>query len=215
MVQPDRDRGSVCTRASRARAILRLRRPIQWIRQELEWGATTRRSICGITVGVLSLDRLVTPEAQDLAFEKVSMTLNLMAECDPRRLSASQRLLRGIQIRAQHGAGYRPASNICILSVDSVLDRSPGAIAGDIVHETMHARFAAAGLISFLSADLLPRMEAACSREQIAFVRRLPDKAYDRKQQCIDFLESELKKQWWTPDEQQRRYDEWRRNRNF
>jgi hypothetical protein len=80
---PDRDRDSVCTRALRARAILRLRRSIQWIRQELKWGATTRRSICGITVGVLPFDRFVTPEAQDLTFEKILMSVNLIAEGDP------------------------------------------------------------------------------------------------------------------------------------
>ncbi len=155
------------------------------------------------------------PEAQDIAFDKVSMSLKLMAECDPQRLAASRRLLRGIQIRAQHRPGYRYATNICVLSADSVLDRSPGAIAGDIVHETMHARFAAAGVISLLASDLLPREEAACSREQIAFARRLPDQIYDRKQIYIAFLESELKKQWWTPEEQSRRYKEWREDRNY
>ena len=103
----DRWRSRFCTRASCALAVLRLRWPMQWVRQELERGATTQRNIRGITVGVLPLDRLVTPEAQDIAFEKLSMSLNLMAECDPQRLAASRRLLRGIQIRAQHRPGYR------------------------------------------------------------------------------------------------------------
>ena len=141
------------------------------------------------------------------------MGLNLIADSDPRRLSASRRLLRGILIRPQHGPGYRPASNICILSTDGVLDRSHGALASDVVHETMHARFAAASLISFLSPHLLPRMEESCVLEQIAFARQLPDEIFDRKQQHIEFLEAEFKKQWWTSEEQERRYREWRESR--
>ena len=142
------------------------------------------------------------------------MGLNLIAAYDPRRLSESQRLLRGILIRAQNCSGYRPASNICVLSVDGVLDRSHGALASDVVHETTHARFAAAGLISFLSPHLLQRMEEDCVHQQIAFARSMPDTIFDRKQQHIDFLEAELEKQWWTPEEQARRYQEWRAGRN-
>lgn len=201
------------SRAARARWLLRLWRPLQWARQELEWTASTQRTIRGITVGILPLDRLVTPEAEELAFEKVSMGLDLIIAHDSRRLSASRRLLRGILIRPGHGPGYRPASNICALSTDAVLDRSHGSLASDLIHETMHARFAEAGLISFLSPELLQRMEEGCVREQIAFARRVPDDIFTRKQQHIEFLEAELKKQWWTPQEQQRRYGEWRARR--
>lgn len=202
------------SRAWCARWLLRLKRPLQWANQELEWGATTRRDICGIAVGILPLDRLATPEAQDLAFTKVSMGFGLIAAHDPRRLSATRRLLRGILIRPQPTAGYRPASNICILSTDSVLDRSHGMLASAVIHETMHARFAEAGLIPFLSSPaLLPRMEEGCVREQIAFARRVPEEIFDRKRQHIEFLESELKEQWWTREEQNRRYREWREGR--
>jgi hypothetical protein len=209
----DPERRSICSRASCARASLRLRHHMQWVRQELEWWATTRRTICGITVGLLPWDRLATPEAQELAFKKVAMGFDLISAYEPRRLSASRRLLRCILIRAQHGPGYRPTSNLWVLSADSVLDRSHGVLAGQVIHETMHARFAEAGLVSFLLPRSVQRMEEGCVREEIAFARCVPKEIYVNRTGYIEFLEAELKKQWWTPEEQARRYKEWREHR--
>lgn len=182
-----RDRAPVLA----ARTWRRLTHPLEWALQELDWAAADKRTVSGFRIGVLAIGRFHVPENHALAFSKVEAGIALIKIWDPTRYHRIRGLLRGILVRPYPSPRYRVASNICVLPDVSVLDRSPGVIAGDIVHEAVHARFARAGLVAF-AGEASFRMEERCILEGMAFAQRVPDSVYLRKQRYIDFLTTEL-----------------------
>lgn len=178
-------------RAPSARTWRRMMHPLEWALQELDWAAADKRTVLGFRIGVLAIGRFQVAENRALAFSKVEAGIALIKTWEPARYHRIQHLLRGILVRPYPCPTYRVSSNICVLPDLSVLDRSPGVIAGDIVHEAVHARFARAGLIAF-AGDESSRMEERCILEDMAFAQRVPDSVYLRKQHYIDFLTTEL-----------------------
>lgn len=120
----------------------------------------------GVPVGV---DRALGDSA--LASAKVAEALTLIARVEPRRLARFRRDVAFIVV-SHRPTMFSALSSTCFLDFELVARSTAGSIALALVHEAVHARFAAAGVLPHAPADVA-RQEVRCSREELAFLARL------------------------------------------
>ena len=125
------------------------------------------RRVDGLWIGVL--------EKSDLPLLKpVEDALTLIEMHDPLRYRRILCDLKGIWVVPLPGAlgSYNGRRKLCSLSQSFVGSSSTEAIASTIVHEATHARLRRRSI--GYDEDLRGRVERACMRQELAFVRRLP-----------------------------------------
>ena len=147
-----------------------LRRPIAMVlhgpRHSLARLRCAWRRDTDIPVGV---DRAISDSA--LAFAKVAEALDLITRVDPRRGKRLRRDIAAVVV-SRRPTAFSILNSTCYLDSAVVAHRSAGSIALALVHEAVHARFTAAGIIPHTAADL-SRQEVRCAREELAFLARL------------------------------------------
>lgn len=111
-------------------------------------------------------------------FGKVASALDVIGECDPRRLVRLRRDLKRVVIADGPGnrASYLLHSGTCFIQLSHVINRSSAMIAVSIVHEAVHRRLENAGIRYW--PDLQKRIERRCILEEISFVNRFPRATY-------------------------------------
>ena len=119
---------------------------------------------------------------------RVIAALELIKSVEPRRY---RRLLRNItRIAVVQGKlqGYSEPLGVCWLS-DKIMRRWSDAItAAIIVHAATQARFASAGISAWGQAEA--RVRAQGIRDQVAFLKRLPEGWYPDRWAYIHWLEA-------------------------
>jgi hypothetical protein len=138
----------------------------------LVWKLSRHTSISGIDVAAFLVNRA---EAKAL-FEKIEAALQLIEQCDPRRMAYLRRDVKRILVwgSLDYNGTWRQADAMCELSIEFV--RSPkttaAILAATLVHEAMHARLMRWGF--GYSEPMRVRIEAMCIKASISFARRLP-----------------------------------------
>jgi hypothetical protein len=122
----------------------------------------------------------------DTVFSSVDVALNTLKKFDRRRLGVAQQHLRRIVVAAQSTNAYWRHAHACVLSDTKLPEQPPVWTASVIVHEAVHARLYRCG-IEPRDPTMRARIEALCVKEQIRFLKRIPD-----SEAMIDHLRSEL-----------------------
>lgn len=130
-------------------------------------------AILGITVAI---DHGTT-EGRAICLREIEAALRLIHDCDPRRFRRIKKDIDGIFVYKATGAlgCFHASIRLVTLRFDYIVSpsNSTAEIASTLVHEGTHARLDALGF------DYTPerraRIEAICTRSEIAFARRLPD----------------------------------------
>ncbi len=180
--------------------------------------AARPHSIRGFSVHIPERDRMRDKAALESTLAKVDDAINDIRRFDPTRYARMLDLCTCIIVLPVRSAMYWEETNVCVLSMDVILEYSPGLTACDIVHEFTHAKLARAGFLAAFRRDLLSRMERLCTEEEIAFLRKTPDELYATKQKYIASLRESLSEAWWTTENRQtnnRLWQEWRRQRGY
>ena len=140
----------------------------QWLFRKAE-----RRELVGLSVGVL------WPPAEDasVVWLKVEQALTILAQNDRRRFDRLRSDADGILVFGTVGALAYWVQGARLIVIQwtyaAAADTSPAALASILVHEGAHAWLDRLGF--GWQEDRRKRIEAICSRSQIAFARRLPD----------------------------------------
>ena len=124
------------------------------------------RRQAGIPVGV---DRALGDSAP--TFANVADALDLIVRVEPRRGARLRRDIAAVVV-SHRPTGFSVLSSTCYLDTALVARSTTGSIALALVHEAVHARFAAAGVIPNAAADVA-RQEVRCAREELAFLARM------------------------------------------
>jgi hypothetical protein len=124
--------------------------------------------------------RLLLPDREELevATNKVSEALRLIAIHDPRRFAKLTRDVRRIWVGATYNRGeWLSKLRMCVLRFEYVVspDTSPARLALILVHEATHARLDRLGC-TYAEKDRA-EVERICVRAEIALAERLPDGA--------------------------------------
>jgi hypothetical protein len=136
----------------------------------LTFWISARKRVDGLSIGVLSGD----PE---LVFPRLEEALGLIKTHDRLSYDRLHRELERVWVTMLAGAigQYSPSFNACMLDSRFLLAETTSAemIAAVIVHEAAHARLMRCGI--GYEESLRSRVEAICTRREVAFAKRLPD----------------------------------------
>ena len=150
----------------------------------------TPRYIDGLWVGGL--------EATSPAWSRLEQALQLIKAHDPRRYRRLLRDLERVWVRLLvEGLGsFNQALSACQLDERFLLAEttSPEEVAAAIVHEATHARLMRCGI--GYREDLRARVEAVCSRRELAFAARLPNSGTVRQQ--AELRLANIPPEYWT-----------------
>jgi hypothetical protein len=139
---------------------------------KLLWLFSRHRSICGIETAVF----LSSKAEAEAAFAKIEAALNLMQQCDPRRMACLKRDVKRILVwGAPHYQGvWHQQYAMWELTFDFVRsqDTTPAILAATLAHEAMHARLMRWGF--GYEEGIRVRIEAVCLKASMRFARRLP-----------------------------------------
>src|SRR5687768_10846648 len=128
-----------------------LRRPIAMLlhgpRHSLARLRCAWRRQAGIPVGV---DRALGDSAP--AFAKVAEALDLIVRVEPRRGARLRSDVAAVVV-SRRPTAFSALSSTCYLDFELVARSTAGSIALALVHEAVHARFAAAGVFPHAAAD--------------------------------------------------------------
>jgi hypothetical protein len=173
----------------------------------MKWIAHATRSTVGRFTVAISPRRTVGDieivDARENAeerpvFEKVEAALQLIADHDPNRRARIGRDLRRVVVMSHTGPEYWPELRACILSERVVEKDSELGVATAVVHEATHARLWRLGIR--YSSSIRGRVEALCTRAELAFLRRVPG---------TEHFQEKLQRrraQWWTDEALTDRY---------
>jgi hypothetical protein len=128
-----------------------------------------------------------------LFFTKIREALEIIRTNDLHRWACVQRQLRRIVLINDGGQAYHREAIGCVVDLPTLRTQSALEIASTIVHEATHARFQRWGID--YKQSLRTRIETACVREEIAFLKRIPDTDL-----LIENLRSSLQTPWWTDE---------------
>lgn len=132
----------------------------------------------------------------DEARDRLEAALQLLASVDMKRFRRMQRDLRRILVSDVATSGYSFPSNTCVLQLRLLRTKSAGTVALVLVHEATHARLYHAGIVTWQR--IQARVERACVRQQIGFVRQLTAAGWGGGDKMINALEHALSDPWWT-----------------
>jgi hypothetical protein len=138
-------------------------------------------------------------EARQMILERVTAALDQIERFDRRRLERIVRERVTIVIMASEGRHFY-SERVNAICLDSRILRretsTTSTIACAIVHESVHARFALAGL--FYNQTCAARMERRCIEEEIAYVARSPYVNRDEFTKWAALRRAALEHPWWT-----------------
>jgi hypothetical protein len=132
----------------------------------------------------------------ELAAARVALALDLIAACDPRRLERLRRDMPNIRVIRDGGGHFESDIPTCVVDWPTMVWHPIAYLAQVIVHEGAHARLHAMGV--GYPAAWRRRIERRCLREELAFLRRLPDGGA-RADERARTLERALDTEWWQP----------------
>lgn len=138
------------------------------------------RRVEGINVGVVS------DEAAEQYWEKVADALALIRSLDPKRFERIRRDVERVLVLPARNPQFWTRRWTCMLDEALVRNRSAALVASAVVHEATHARLQRAGIRVW--PDLIVRIEARCTREEIAFASRLPRDRFPSTDNFIQYL---------------------------
>jgi hypothetical protein len=138
------------------------------------------RRVLGISVGV------VHDEIAEQCWEKVAEALMLIHSLDPKRLKRIRRDVERILVFHARNSQFWVGQWTCMLEERLVRESSAALVASVLVHEATHARLYRAGIPYW--PDLRSRIEALCTREEIAFASRLPRDRFRNTDNYIQYL---------------------------
>jgi hypothetical protein len=106
---------------------------------------------------------------------RIKQSLELIKAYDPLRYDRLRVDLERVWVRLLPGdvACFDARLRACVLDTRFVLRHTPELIAAAIVHEATHARLSRAGVA--YDEALRDRIEAICTRRELAFAAKLPD----------------------------------------
>jgi hypothetical protein len=139
------------------------------------------------------------PDTGEKLLDRVTAALDQVDRFNRRRI---ERLIRdGVVIVIVPFEGRHFYSEyVNAICLDSRILRretsTTSTIACAIVHESVHARFAHAGL--FYNQRVAARMERRCVEEEIAFVARSPVVSQDALAKWAALRRADLERRWWT-----------------
>jgi len=166
---------------------------------------STHRSLDGLWIGTYE------PEAE-AALLRVEEALRLIKTYDRLRYDRVIRDVKRVWVRTLVAclAQFNESVDACELDARYVLatTSSPAEIASTIVHEATHARLLHCRI--GYAEELRARVEAVCSRRELAFARRLPDGAEvtEMRKRAERRLELMAEDKWWTNETFNERYEE-------
>ena len=104
--------------------------------------------------------------------DRIQEALCLMRSVDAPRYRRFTADVRRVIIAAAGGPEYRPEIRAVLLSRDYVLRRDVRELAMALVHEGMHARLSACGVVQH--AANAARVERICTDQEVVFAAKLP-----------------------------------------
>jgi hypothetical protein len=163
---------------------------VRWFARQLFTGPDTM--IAGLLV---DFGAVPEPHRRE-TLQKLADALAIIGRADPKRL---RRLVAGgtRMVLSTDVAGYRyfRTSNFIVLGVQSITSSTIQAIAVSIVHEATHARIDA---LMDTPGRLTARVERRCIEEEIAFVRRWPQRDEEGFRAWEAAMRAQLETPWWT-----------------
>lgn len=154
--------------------------------------------------------RTASGDGRASATQKIMQAVEDIRVFDPRRYTRMLSVCRKILVLPAPTDFYLEEANVCVMSVDNVLEYSHAVTACAMVHEFTHAKIASYGIIAGLHPKWRSRMERICMDEEIAFLDRVPSSYYPGTQRYIEEARAGLPDDWWTPEGRKHRFDEWR-----
>ena len=104
--------------------------------------------------------------------ETVKRAVAILGSLEPRRLRRLSSDVHQILLIPQDRSEYRRESKTLILAAPAEQDLLAAIVAGDLVHEGVHARLDKVGIRMW--PDLRLRIERRCTLEQILFLEKVP-----------------------------------------
>jgi len=140
---------------------------------------------------------LVFWKNKEIEFRRVEEALGLIKKYDRIRYNRLMHDLERIWVVPLSGAvgAFDTFTGSCKLDPRIVLAGPPETIAAVIVHEAAHARLHRCGIR--YEEDERARVEAACTRRELAFAAKLPDGEWVREQ-AVRYLESCANPEHWS-----------------
>ena len=134
---------------------------------------------------------------KEIEFRRVEEALGLIKKYDRLRYNRLMHDLERIWVVPLSGAigAFDTSTGSCKLDPRFVLAGPPETIAAVIVHEATHARLHRCGIR--YEEDERARVEAACTRRELAFAAKLPDGEWAREQ-AVRYLESCANPEHWS-----------------
>ena len=132
----------------------------------------------------------------EAAAARVTLALDLVAACDPRRFARIRRDMPVIRVVRTGGGFYELVNRACVVDWTAIMWHPVTHLAETIVHEATHARLHRMGVGH--PRAWTARIERRCLREEVAFARRVPDGgAWAASLEAR--MESQLATEWWQP----------------
>jgi hypothetical protein len=119
------------------------------------------------------------------AYEWIASARRLLRRVDPARSRRVESLLRNIVVKEGVPTQYWHATQTCCVERKMLETASDALIASYLVHEAAHARLHRRGIET--TPRSTARVEAACIRDQIGFLNRLPRDQYPTTDRLIEY----------------------------
>jgi hypothetical protein len=141
------------------------------------------------------------------ALRRLEDALCLIRTHDPYRYGRLRRDLSRIWVRLLPNASARfnRAARACELDARFVLGQDVSEIACAIIHEATHARLEHCGIV--YGEAVRDRIESACRRQELRFVKRLPDTG-ELQERLQTWLSTPPEQAFWTDASFERRGDD-------
>jgi hypothetical protein len=112
----------------------------------------------------------------------------LIERLDPARARRVRTFLPNIFVKEWIPTQYWPGTQTCCIQRKFLVSHSDASVACMLVHEAAHGRLHRRGIHA--SPRSLGRIEAACIRDQIGFLKLLPRDEYPTTDRLIEWLEN-------------------------
>ena len=123
----------------------------------------------------------------EAAAARITLALDLIAACDPRRFARIRRDMPNIRVIRTGGGLFDPTDWTCVVDWTAVMWQPVAHLAETIVHEATHARLSNRGVRP--TARNLARVERRCCAEQVDFLRRLPPECAAEAARSVAWIE--------------------------
>jgi len=162
-------------------------RPAVAVSERVVRATASYRRLEGFSVGFFD------QEAAKECSQKVAEALALVRSLDPKRFERMRRDVELVQVFRMKSSQFSPRWWTCLLDEALVRERSAALIASTLVHEATHARVLRAGIPYW--PDLQQRIEALCTRQEIAFASKLPRDRFPNTDNYIQYLRQKVQPQ--------------------